>query len=94
MLGFDDEEVDMYLLKEQAIIIIIGIILGLIIGIIYSLILVDTLEISMVEFNKELLFRNFLVCIILMLVFANIVGQLIHFRLRKIDMIDSLKSIE
>lgn len=94
VLGFDDEEVDMYLLKEQAIIIIIGIILGLIVGIIYSLILVDTLEISMVEFNKELLFRNFLVCIILMLVFANIVGQLIHFRLRKIDMIDSLKSIE
>ncbi len=94
VLGFDEEEVDMYLLKEQAIIIIIGIILGLIVGIIYSLILVDTLEISMVEFNKELLFRNFLVCIILMLVFANIVGQLIHFRLRKIDMIDSLKSIE
>ena len=94
VLGFDDEEVDMYLLREQAIIIIFGIVLGLIVGIAYSLILVDTLEISMVEFNKDLLFRNFLVCIILMLVFANIVGQLIHFRLRKIKMVESLKSIE
>ena len=94
VLGFDDEEVDMYLLREQMIIVVIGIIIGMIIGIFYSLILVDTLEINMVQFNKDLLFRNFIICICLMLVFATIVGQLIHFRLRKIKMIESLKSVE
>ena len=94
VLGFDNQEVDIYLLKEQAIIILIGIIMGLIIGIFYSLILVDTLEIRMVQFNKDLLFRNYIVCILLMLVFACIVGQLIHFRLKKINMIDSLKKVE
>ena len=94
VLGFDDEEVDMYLLREQMIIVVIGIIVGMIIGIFYSLILVDTLEINMVQFNKDLLFRNFIICICLMLAFATIVGQLIHFRLRKIKMIESLKSVE
>ena len=94
VLGFDDEEVDMYLLREQMIIVVIGIIIGMIIGIFYSLILVDTLEINMVQFNKDLLFRDFIICICLMLVFATIVGQLIHFRLRKIKMIESLKSVE
>lgn len=94
VLGFDDEEVDMYLLKEQSIIVTMGILLGLIIGIIYSLFLVDTLEINIVQFNKYLLFRNFLVCMILMVVFTSLVGQLIHFRLKKINMIESLKSVE
>ena len=94
VLGFDDQEVDIYLLKEQAIIVLIGIILGLIIGIFYSLILVDTLEIRMVQFNKDLLFRNYIVAMLLMLAFTTIVGQLIHFRLKKIDMIESLKKVE
>ena len=94
VLGFDNEEVDMYLLKEQVIIVVIGIIFGLIIGIIYSLELVNTLEIRMIQFNKDLLFRNYIICICLMLAFASIVGQLIHVRLRKISMIESLKSIE
>ena len=94
VLGFDDEEVDMYLLKEQVLIVVMGIILGLIIGIFYSLILVDTLEINMIQFNKDLLFRNFIICICLMLVFSGIVGQLIHVRLRRIKMIESLKSVE
>ena len=84
----------MYLLREQMIIVVIGIILGMIIGIFYSLMLVDTLEINIVQFNKDLLFRNFIICICLMLVFATIVGQLIHFRLRKIKMVESLKSVE
>ena len=94
VLGFDDEEVDMYLLKEQSIIVLIGIIAGLIIGIIYALFLVDTLEINIVQFNKFLLLRNFLICMILMITFTSLVGQLIHFRLRKINMIESLKSVE
>ena len=94
VLGFDDEEVDMYLLKEQVIIVVMGIVLGLIIGIFYSLMLVDTLEIKMIQFNKDLLFRNYIICICLMLAFTTIVGQLIHFRLRKIEMIESLKSVE
>jgi len=94
VLGFDDQEVDIYLLKEQAIIVLIGIILGLTIGIFYSLILVDTLEIRMVQFNKDLLFRNYIVAMVLMLAFSTIVGQLIHFRLKKIDMIESLKKVE
>ena len=94
VLGFDDEEVDIYLLKEQAIIVSWGILLGLIIGIFYSLFLVDTLEVSIVQFNKDLLFRNYIVCILLMIVFAIIVGQLIHVRLKKINMIESLKSVE
>jgi len=94
VLGFNAEEVDIYLLKEQAIIVLIGISLGLFVGILYSLKLVDTLEISLVQFNKDLLFRNYIVCIILMLVFSCIVGQLIHIRLKKINMIESLKSVE
>ena len=94
VLGFDDEEVDIYLLKEQAIIVNIGILIGLVVGIIYSLALVDTLEIRIVQFNKDLLFRNYIVSLLLMITFSIVVGQLIHFRLKKINMIESLKSIE
>ena len=94
VLGFDDEEVDMYLLKEQVMIVTSGILLGLIVGIIYALSLVDTLEITMIQFNKEFLFRNFMISLMLMLVFAAIVGNLIHVRLKKINMIESLKSVE
>ena len=94
VLGFDDEEVDIYLLKEQAIIVSVGILVGLFVGVIYSLGLVDTIEINMVQFNKDLLFRNYIVCLLLMVTFVIIVGQLIHFRLKKINMIESLKSVK
>ena len=94
VLGFDDEEVDMYLLKEQVIILSIGILLGLIVGIIYSLFLVDTLEIDIVQLSKNLTFESYMICIILLVGFSVIVGQMIHFRLKKISMTESLKSVE
>lgn len=94
VLGFDNEEVDMYLLREQTIIVCTSILIGLIVGIFYSLMLVDTIEINMVQFNKNLMFRNFIVVLLLMISFSLVVGQLIHFRLTKIKMVESLKTIE
>lgn len=94
VLGFDNEEVDMYLLREQTIIVCTSILIGLIVGIFYSLMLVDTIEINIVQFNKNLMFRNFIFVLLLMISFSLVVGQLIHFRLTKIKMVESLKTIE
>jgi putative ABC transport system permease protein len=94
VLGFDNQETDMYLLREQTIIVCTSILIGLIIGIFYSLMLVDAIEINMLQFNKNLTFRSFIVVLLLMLSFSIIVGQMIHFRLKRIKLVESLKSIE
>ena len=94
VLGFTHKEVDNYILKEEIIITIIGIIIGLIVGTWFSLIIVETIEIDMVEFIKNITTLSYLKSLGFMLLFSIIVNIRVHFTLNKINMIESLKSIE
>lgn len=94
VLGFTDKEVDNYIVKETIILTIIGIILGLIFGIFLSRIIVDTIEISQVRFLRHINLISFVLTAMFILGFTLIVNFITHFTLKKIDMIESLKSVE
>ena len=94
VLGFTDKEVDNYIVKETIILTIIGIILGLLFGILLSRIIVDTIEISMVRFLRHINLISFIITTLFIMGFTFIVNFITHFALKKIDMIESLKSVE
>ncbi len=94
VLGFTDKEVDKYITKETIILTIIGIILGLIFGIFLTNVIIHTIEIKSVRFLHNIKIYSFVMTSFLILSFAIIVNKIIHYALKKIDMIESLKSVE
>lgn len=94
VLGFYDKEVDRYITTENIILTIIGIIIGLIIGYYLAIIVSKTVEIDRVRFIYNVMPLSFLYSSILSLLFAIIVNLIAHFTLKRIDMIESLKSVE
>ena len=94
VLGFYDKEVDNYILKEEFIITIIGILVGLFVGTIYSYKLIDSIEINTMQYIKNIHLDSYIQTFGFMIIFGIIVSIGVHFALKKIDLIESLKSVE
>lgn len=94
VLGFFDREVSAYVFRENIILTIIGIILGLIGGIFLHQFVVQTSEVDMVMFERNIKVLSFIWAIVFTFLFADLVHLIMYFRLRKISMVESLKSAE
>lgn len=94
VLGFFHKEVDNYIIKEMVIITFIGIAIGLFLGTYVSFLVVDLIEMNAVEFIHNVTPISYVLSTILMTSFSILVSIIIHFALKKIDMIESLKSVE
>lgn len=94
VLGFYDKEVYQYINRENTILTIIGILLGLGIGNILTMYIIKTCEIDMLMFNPVINWPSYLYAILITVIFAISVNIIIYFSLKKIDMIESLKSVE
>lgn len=94
VLGFNHKEIDAYIIKEEVIITVAGILLGLLAGTWFGMTIVETIELEVVEFIKNITPMSYLVTTSFMTIFAVIVNIKVHFTLKKINMIESLKSIE
>lgn len=94
VLGFRSKEVDHYITSENIILTIIGIILGLIFGYFLANIVVSTVEIEYVRFIHKIKYLSYIYSALFSLAFTLIINLLAHFTLKRIDMIESLKSVE
>ena len=94
VLGFYDKEVDDYINKENIIFTIIGIILGMVFGIFIIDLIVASIEIDNLRIIRYIKPISFLYSALITITFSFIVNIIIHFILKKINMIESLKSIE
>ncbi len=94
VLGYYDREVDNYILKEEFIITIIGILIGLFVGTKYAYMLIDSIEINTMQYIKNIHLDSYLQTFGFMIIFGLIVSIGVHFALKKINLIESLKSVE
>ena len=94
VLGFYDKEVDNYINKENLIFTIVGILLGLIFGYFLTDGVVASVEIDKLKFIRQVAPISYIYAAIITAIFSVIVNKVIHFVLKKIDMIESLKSVE
>lgn len=94
VLGFHDKEVSEYIYRENVILTLIGIILGLGAGVIIHKLLIVFCSVDAVMFVQTLTWYSYLIATGLTAVFALIVNAIMHKKMKKIDMVTSLKAIE
>lgn len=94
VLGFYDAEVNAYIYRETALLALLGCALGLVLGIGLEAFVITTAEIDVVMFGREIHTMSFVYSAALTLVFALVVNVAMIPRLRRVDMVESLKSVE
>lgn len=94
VLGFYDEEVDAYITNENYFITIIGIAFGLFGGLYLCHYVISTCEPDYVMFVRHIKPFSYLISAFISVLFTIIVSKITHFNLKKIDMVESLKSNE
>lgn len=91
VLGFYDNEVTMYIYRENIFLTIVGILAGLILGYFEHLYVLTTVELDILMFSPALHWQSYGYASLITLFFAIVVGIVIYFKLKKIDMIEALK---
>ena len=94
VLGFNDKEISMYVYRETIILTIFGIIIGLLLGIGLNAFVLTVAETDEIIFAKEIHYLSYILAIVIMIIFTIVVQIITNFILKKINMIDSLKSVE
>ena len=94
VLGFFDIEVSQYVLRENIILTIAGILFGSGFGILLHRFIIVTVEVDAVMFGRNIAPLSFVYCAVITCIFSVVVNVFMHKKLKKIDMVESLKSVE
>lgn len=94
VLGFFDKEVASYVYRENVVISIIGSLAGLILGRGLHLYIMKTIEMDNVMFGDAVRPVSYVYSFVLTMIFALFVNLVMYNRLRKVPMVESLKSVE
>jgi len=94
VLGFRDGEVSAYVYRENMILTLFGVALGLLLGHWLHVWLVHSTEIDLMMFGRSTDRMAYVWAALLTVLFSVIVNFAAHFSLKKIDMVESLKSAE
>lgn len=94
VLGFFDGEVASYVYRENMVLTLFGVIAGMGIGTFLHHCVIQTVEVDLMMFGRNVFPRSYGWSALITLAFALFVNFMMFYRLRKIDMIESLKSVE
>ncbi|MEG2836947.1 MAG: FtsX-like permease family protein [Erysipelotrichaceae bacterium] len=94
VLGFYDKEVSAYVYRESIFLTLIGSFTGCGLGIFLHRIIMNLAELDNIMFGRNIELLSFLYSVVITMVFAIIVNLVMHHTLKKIPMVESLKSVE
>ena len=94
VLGFFDREVTAYVYRENLFLTLFGIVLGLVMGRFLHAWMVLTVEVELVMFGRTAPPYAYVLAAVLTVVFSVAVNVAAHFKLKKVDMVESLKTVE
>ncbi|MGN0505991.1 MAG: FtsX-like permease family protein [Lachnospiraceae bacterium] len=94
VLGFFDGELAMYVYRENILLTIFGILFGVVLGIFLHRFVILTCEIDMIMFGRDISALSYASSVALTALFSVIVNFGMFYKLRRIDMVESLKSME
>ena len=94
VLGFYDNEVSAYIYRESIILTILGTGLGLGLGVALTRFVVATAEVDSIMFGRSIYFFSFLMAAVITFLFSFLVNWVMHYRLKKIGMVESMKSVD
>ena len=94
VLGFYNLEVAEHVYRENIILTFIGAAVGVVLGKFLHAFIIDTVEVDTAMFGRNINFSSYMYSLLFTVLFALIVNGIMYFKLKKIDMVESLKSIE
>ena len=94
VLGFYDRELSAYIYRENVILTVFGVGIGMLMGKLLHQWLILTVEIDMLMFGRTLSLPSYLYAVVLTILFSLIVNLAAHRKLKHIDMVESLKTVE
>ncbi|MEW8995271.1 FtsX-like permease family protein [Clostridium sp.] len=94
VLGFYDNEVAMYIFRENIILTILGILAGSFMGKILYVFLVSTAEMDNMMMIPTVDVSSYVISGLITMFFAILVMIMMHIKLKNVNMIDALKSVE
>lgn len=94
VLGFYNGEVGAYVYRENVLLTLIGALLGVLIGKLLHAYVISTVEVDACMFGRNINPDSFVYSVLFTIAFSVIVNFVMYFKLKKIDMVESLKSIE
>ncbi len=94
VLGFNYNETSAFVYRENVILTVLGMLLGLILGVFLWSFVVTTIEVDTVMFGRQLHLLSYIFAFALTGAFALLVNFIMYFRIKGINMVESLKSIE
>jgi putative ABC transport system permease protein len=94
VLGFYNYETAAYVYRENIVLTIIGILFGILFGIVLHRYVITTVEIDLVMFGRNIDPSSYIYSILLTFFFSAFVNFVMYFKLKKIDMVEALKSVE
>lgn len=94
VLGFYDGEVSGYVFRENILLTIIGIGAGMVFGFFLHRYVITTVEVDAVMFGRNIAPLSYAVSGLMTCGFSFLVNGFMHFKLKKINMVESLKSVE
>ena len=94
VLGFYDSEVYKYVSRENTILTVIGMAFGCLIGYVLTMYLIKTCEFDMTMFSPKISIYSYIYSLLITLGFTILVNIATYFALKKIKMVESLKSVE
>ena len=94
VLGFYEKEVSSYVYRENLILTLIGSLFGLLLGYYLAKYVIGTAEVEMLMFGRDIYPISFVISVILTLVFAWFVNAVLLKKIKNINMVEALKTIE
>ena len=94
VLGFYNMEVANYVYRENILLTVIGAIAGVFLGKILHQFVIQTVEVEMTMFGRNINLPSYIYAIAFTILFSLLVNLVMYFKLKKINMVESLKSVE
>lgn len=94
VLGFYDKEVTLYIYRENILLTLLGILSGSALGVILHRFVLSTAELDATMFAPLIKWQSYIYAALLTILFSGIVMAFMHIKLKRIHMIEALKSVE
>lgn len=94
VLGFNNRETSSFIYKENIVLTLLGIAVGLVLGIFLTSFIVQTVEIDNIMFGREIFPTSFIYAAGFTMLFSLLVNAVMSFKIKAVNMVESLKSVE
>ena len=94
VLGFYNNETARFIYRENILLTLMGIAVGLVLGVFLTGFIIRTVEVDNVMFGRDIYFSTYVFATLLTMGFSLLVNFLMSFKIKAVNMVESLKSVE